>query len=195
MRIAVSTLGLLMMCVAPAAPADRHGPPRVDGPPMVQVSRAAEGGHVLDASFAVAASPEIAWQVLTDYAGLPAFVESLKRSVVVRGPDGLLQVEQEGAGRFGFVSQRFHVLLTIHENASKDRLDFHDTCGESFHRYRGAWTVEPRNGVTLVTYRLEAHPRFFAPGPLASRASKSNVRSLLDGVRSEMARRARCAKR
>lgn len=193
MRISLSALGLLMW-VVPAAPADRNGPALIDGPPMVQVSRGPEGGHVLNASFAVAASPEVAWQVLTDYAGLPRFVESLKRSIVVSDANGLLQVEQEGAGRFGFVSQRFHVLLTIQENATKNRLDFHDTCGQSFHRYRGAWTVEPRDGFTLVTYQLEARPRFFAPGPLASRASKSNVRSLLNGVRSEMARRADFAK-
>src|SRR5687768_17917603 len=116
---------VLMTAVGPVASADRAAEALIDGPPIVSVGRAAEGGHLLNASFAVAASPEVAWQVLTDYAGLPAFVESMKRSVVVTRKKGLLQVEQEGAGRFAFVTRRFHVVLTIQEHAAKGRLDFH----------------------------------------------------------------------
>lgn len=194
MRIAYSVLGVLVW-VGPAATAGAALPALVLGPPTVKVSPRPEGGHMLTASFTVAASPEVAWQVLTDYAGLPRFVESLSRSVVVGRDNGIVQVEQEGTGRFGFLTRRVHVLLTIQEKTSSDRLDFHDTSGTSFHLYRGAWTVEPREGGALVTYQLEAHPRFFAPGPLARRASKSNVRSLLDGVRAEMERRARIAER
>lgn len=194
MRIAYAALGTLMW-VGPAATVGAALPALALEPPAVQVSPRPGGGHLLKASFAVAASPEVAWQVLTDYAGLPRFVESLSRSVVVGRDDGIVQVEQEGTGRFGFLTRRVHVLLTIEEKTSSDRLDFHDTSGTSFHVYRGAWTVEPRQGGAIVTYRLEARPRFFAPGLLAGRASKGNVRSLLEDVRSEMERRTRVVKR
>lgn len=193
-QVAYSALRVLMW-VGPAATAGAVPAALISGPPAVQVSPRPEGGHLLKASFAVAASPEVAWQVLTDYAGLPRFVESLNRSIVVDRNNGIVRVEQEGTGRLGFLTHRVHVLLTIEENSSSDRLDFYDTSGASFHLYRGAWTVKPREGGVLVTYQLEAHPRFFAPGPLARRASQSNVRSLLGGVRAEMERRARTAQR
>lgn len=163
--------------------------------PSVHVSARAEGGHVLTASFAVGATPEVAWQVLTDYEALPRFVSSLTSSVVVgRGDGDTVHVAQEGTGRFGIVSRRVHVVLAI-QQPSPDRLEFRDTCTRSFHVYRGSWSVEPLRGGSLVTYRLEARPRFFAPGIVAGRAARGNVASLLEDVRSEMERRARIALR
>ena len=178
---------------ASAAAAGAHVAPALAAP-SVQVSARAEGGHVLTASFTVAATPEVAWQVLTDYEGLPRFVRSLSQSIVVGRDQDTVHVAQEGTGRFGFVSRRVHVVLAI-QQPSPDRLEFRDTCTRSFHAYRGSWSVQPSGSGAVVTYRLEARPRFFAPGLVAGRAARGNVAALLEDVRSEMERRARIALR
>ncbi|MBI4348628.1 MAG: SRPBCC family protein [Elusimicrobia bacterium] len=154
----------------------------------VDVESTAPRTYTVRGAFDVAASPQSAWEVLTDYDGLAAFVDDLRSSRVrERGPQGLL-LEQEAVGRFFFLRRKARVVLRVRETA-ESRIEFEDVLGEDFVRYRGAWTIEAGPEGARVRYELEARPSGPALGAFARKALLDGARDLLDQVRLEILRR------
>lgn len=155
--------------------------------PVVTVSEHA-GRYAVHGEFATAASPGIAWAVLTDYARIDSFVTSMKESEVERLPGGRLKVRQVAvAGVFPF-HRTLHLRLDVTEDPRR-RIEFVDESGEDFAHYAGAWALRADSAATQVTYTLDAVPRQGAPSRISRSVMRHSASELLDQVRAEMDRR------
>ena len=139
-------------------------------------------------SFTAAVSSAVAWNVLTDYDHLQAFVTSMRSSRVRSRGDGFLMVEQESVGKALLFKRTFRVLLKVREEP-RQSIAFEDVSGVSFARYEGSWTLKETPAGVEVTYRLTAKGGFIAPGFVMRGASRKMVEELLDQVRAEMSLR------
>lgn len=154
----------------------------------VRLKRLPSAAYELHGGFDVAASSGAVWEVLTDYAGIPSFVSSMRSSRVLETrPDGTLLVEQKATGGMFFLTRTVTILLVVRREA--DDLAFEDVGRESFWRYEGGWSTAETPAGTRVNYRLVAQPDFVAPSMIMSRAMKRGARDLLDQVRVEIERR------
>lgn len=150
------------------------------------------GWYVMEGSFTVIATPETAWEVLTDYDHIGRFVSSIRTSrVLERHPDHIV-LEQEASGGVLVFRRRTSVALVIYEEPLRS-IWFQDTSGKDFLSYAGAWRIEPQPRDLRVEYRLEAAPRFYVPGFLARGIFRKSAERLLDEVRLEMMKRSSTA--
>ena len=78
----------------------------------VQIRRQDEA-IVVDVSMRVAASPEQAWSVLTDYDHMAEYVSDLAESHVLRRDADRLEVEQKSLARFGLIEIRLENVREI----------------------------------------------------------------------------------
>lgn len=147
-------LGLLV-AVAPAALAN-------DGV-TVNVAEEGNGVFIVKGSFTVpAGASSVAWEVLTDYDKLGAYVPSVKSSVIKQlGPDAML-VSQESTARFMGISKTMRVLLQTQE-APQSKIHFTDVGLKDFEHFIGNWTVEHLAQGTRVDYVASAKPRIYLP--------------------------------
>ncbi|HVZ79344.1 MAG TPA: SRPBCC family protein [bacterium] len=154
----------------------------------VALSFYSESGHFkVEGSFFTDADRSTAWHVLTDYASIPHFVNSMKVSKVESQDEHDLVLDQEGEGGFLFFTQRIHLLLSVHEQPEKS-IVFQDTSHKDFDYYQGSWTIKKADsGQGLeVIYTLDAQGHFDGPGFLVSDSIQGNVKDLLESVRREM---------
>jgi hypothetical protein len=141
----------------------------------------------LDGRFVVAAPLATAWQVLSDYDHIPAFVSSMHESRVISRSDGALVVEQRFSGRLLWFERTCIVRLSIHEEPQQT-ITFRDVSRASFERYEGEWTLRETAAGVEVTYRLIVKDGLV--GLVMKGAAPGMVRNLLDQVRAEIGRRA-----
>jgi hypothetical protein len=158
-------------------------------PIEVTLADGPNGLHFLQGSFMVDTSTRVAWQTLTDYEGLPAFVSSMRSSRrMVERTDGLF-VEQVMAGRVGFFRKKISTVLKI-EQEEPVLIKFTDVLNHSFRVYTGSWEIAQWDNGLAVTYKLQVRPAFFAPDFIANNPFRRTVQALLEEVREEMIRRA-----
>lgn len=160
------------------------------GEPMSVSIVPEEGAYKVGGRFTVAVAAQQAWDVLTDYEGMPRFVSDITTSRVLRrGPDGPT-IEQSGSGRFLFVTRSVTLTMAVIEE-HPFRISFRDVDGRKFRRYEGAWRIEPSEGGSVITYELLAEPDpSLGPRFAARRVLSANARRLLQEVRDEIERRA-----
>ncbi len=100
-------------------------------------------------------------------------------------------IEQEGSGRFLFISRQVKLTLKVQE-AALARVDFRAIDGQQFKQYQGTWTITGSSDGCSVSYKLMAQPDpVLGPRFAARNVLKKNARRLLSEVRSEIERRAR----
>jgi len=157
-------------------------------PSTVDVERA-DSTYNVEAAFDVDASPEIVWQVLTDYEGIGKFVSSIRSSTVLRREVDHVVLQQDGVGNAWVISIPMHVVLDVRE-VNGQRLMFRDLCGKSFSTYEGNWEITKSSIGTRVEYRLKADPVGRQPSLLARSAIRGSVTKLLNEVRREILVRA-----
>jgi ribosome-associated toxin RatA of RatAB toxin-antitoxin module len=138
--------------------------------------------------FHAAVSVATAWQVLTDYEGIPRFVPSVRESRLEQDPNGQRRLWQDAVGSAFMMRHRVHVLLQLDEVVDQ-RIAFRDVLGEDFREYAGEWRVVPDTAGVRIEYELRAEPssamlRLFCRGALLRGAQ-----DLLGQVREEMLRR------
>jgi|GEM_PF-2288139 len=151
----------------------------------VSISKGPRNSHIVEGQFSITASSSAAWEILTDYDHLSAFVSSIKSSRRVRPENGNWIVEQVMIGRAGIFKKRIYLLPEVKESLG-EKILFRDISRESFKSYSGLWELTSRDGDILVVYKLEATPAFFSPDFLTVRAFKGNVKLLLEEVRDEI---------
>lgn len=179
----VGTAGAAALVIGPAAAADPRVPPAAEA---VQVSMrgAALSG---EGTFTVPAPAAQVLAVLKDYAGIPRFVSSVKRSLVtVQVPGGVL-LEQTLVGHVLFFTREMHLRLEIQE--SEKGLLFVDIGHADFDVYQGTWSVNEKAGVTTVIYRVTMKPRPELPAFIGVPALQAEATSLLHEIRAEILRR------
>jgi carbon monoxide dehydrogenase subunit G len=154
-------------------------------PVTVEVNRGDDKAYTVEAAFEVAAGPDVAWGVLTDYEGIARFVSSIRQSTVTRREPGRVVLEQHGIGKAWIVTVPMHVVLDVREQHERV-LAFRDLCGKSFSTYEGQWEISTDGDRTRVIYRLKADPNGRQPAMLARSAIRGSVRKLLDEVKTEI---------
>ncbi|MBI5836904.1 MAG: SRPBCC family protein [Candidatus Eisenbacteria bacterium] len=127
--------------------------------------------------------PDAVWAVLTDYDHLREFIPGMLESRLLEDHGLVKLIEQVGQGSWLFVGKKARVVLEVEERKGQ-KLDFHVVDGD-FNLFDGAWELFPRQGghATLLTYRLTARPRFFAPGFVVKHVLRRDVPQRLAAIR------------
>ena len=125
-----------------------------------------------------------AWQVLTDYDRLAAFVPDLQVSHVVSRERNSALVEQKGAARLLFFSYPMDVRLAVTEYP-RERVESRAVAG-NFREMQNTYTLEMRNGRVLLRYLGRMVPDFYVPPLIGTfvirRSVESTFRALVDEI-------------
>lgn len=143
---------------------------------------------VVEGAFHVAVTPAVAWAVLTDYEGMPKFVEDLRESRVLEHDGERLRVVQRGVTRLGPFSfdydvEREVVLDPIHAVHSRalrgnvKKLDMHTF-------------VDPEGTGTRIRFRAAMIPDFWVPPLVGERLIRARFERQFASLLKEMRRRA-----
>jgi ribosome-associated toxin RatA of RatAB toxin-antitoxin module len=150
--------------------------------------RVSTGGDRFDVSAEslVAASPALAWQVLTGYEAYPDFVPGLSISRVVN----LAPLRIEQRGRFGvlFFSRNIDVTLEIDERP-RSRIFFRSVAGD-LRLLETEVDVEAMDNGAVIRYRSRIVPDFWVPPLISAALVRTSVRRKLQAVAMEIERRA-----
>jgi carbon monoxide dehydrogenase subunit G len=149
-----------------------------------------EGAYEVRGRFETAAHLDVVWDVLTDYAGIPRFVRSMRESVVEERKGARLRVRQEAVVGVFPLKRRARLVLDVQER-TPERIEFRELSGHDFRFYRGAWDLAGDSTGTRVAYSLEADPTGLVPGWLGRNMMRRSAEELLEQVRDEIERRAR----
>lgn len=147
----------------------------------------------LNARQFVAATPQQAWQVLTDYEHLTEFVPDLVHSkVLTRGPHDAT-VEQVSQAGFLFMSHSVQMVVHIDEQPFS-AIDVALVSGDMRH-YRAHWalaeTFQAGASGTLITYAGELAPKFFLPPLVGQPLVQAQVKKMVAAVMAEIEERVR----
>jgi carbon monoxide dehydrogenase subunit G len=167
--------------------ADRSAAMPAGDAPVVSVQDQ-DGAYVVWAQFTVAERADVVRAVLTDYEQIPRFMPGVRMSRIVERSPGHVRIQQEAVSRFMMFSRQIHLLLDVSETL--DIIQFRDRGGKSFIHYEGAWTIADRGDRTEIQYALTAVPAFDVPGFLLRRLLDRDARTMIEGLRSEIAARA-----
>ena len=155
---------------------------------MVNLEKGENGIQIIDADFIEEVSPETAWAVLTDYAGIPTFVTSMKSSRVLARSGADVVVEQMAVGHFLWVNKTLDILLKIKETPFSS-ISFEDIRLKDFDFYRGEWTLFQETDGVRIRYALSLKAHAAPPAFIRNQAIKKNVLELLEQIQTEMQRR------
>jgi len=159
-------------------------PAEVPDVPDVMVSEL-NGVYHVSATFSVAQSASVIFDVLTGYEQIPRYMPDVRSSRVVERSDGRAVVEQEAVARVMMFSKRIHLVLDILE--AQQTIRFRDRCGKSFERYEGAWTLTVKSPERVdVRYELTAKPSFDVPAFLLKRLLQRDAREMIRRLQNEM---------
>jgi ribosome-associated toxin RatA of RatAB toxin-antitoxin module len=142
------------------------------------------GTYDVRATFTVSRPISIVMAVLTDYVKIPHYMPEVRTSQLLERQDDRAVVEQEAVAKFLMFSKRIHLVLEVQE--TPQTIAFHDQCGQSFERYEGSWSMADDHGVTRISYRLTATPRFDVPNWLLSRLLKRDAVEMIERLRAEI---------
>jgi ribosome-associated toxin RatA of RatAB toxin-antitoxin module len=143
------------------------------------------GVYHVSATFSVAQSASVIFDVLTGYEQIPRYMPDVRSSRVVERSDGRAVVEQEAVARVMMFSKRIHLVLDILE--AQQTIRFRDRCGKSFERYEGAWTLAVKSPERVeVRYELTAKPSFDVPAFLLKRLLQRDAREMIRRLQNEM---------
>lgn len=180
LQVAQTIAGVVALCLQTV--------PASAGDARISLQPLGAGRYALEGSFTVDASPETAWEVLSDYDNLTAFVPAMRTSKIRAREGGLLLLEQESIGRAFLFRHTVRVLLELREQRP-GRISFKDTARKCFKSYEGEWRLEPEGKGTLVRYRVDVEEGPELPFYVPKGAVKSAARELLNAVAAEMLRR------
>jgi ribosome-associated toxin RatA of RatAB toxin-antitoxin module len=154
--------------------------------PEIRIDRNNDAFRI-DASLLVEAHHHIAWQVLTDYNNLAAFVPGLRTSRIVSAPGEPLLLRQTGQSRFLAFTFPVEFVARLMETPL-EAIRFEAVNG-NLERNSGAWRIEARDDMTRVNYRAEITPGFWVPALIGAAVMGRDVRSKLVAIAAEMRRR------
>lgn len=112
--------------------------------------------------------PEKVWTALTDYDNLHRNLPKVIASRLVSHSGDEILLEQTGKTGIFIFEKTVHFRLKVHEHHLKS-ISFEQESGD-FRIYRGEWRLDTIAGLpgTLLLYKAEIKPAFFAPPLLVS---------------------------
>ncbi|TLU83107.1 MAG: cyclase [Chlorobium sp.] len=114
------------------------------------------------------ASSEKVWEAITDYDNLSRNLPKVLSSRLISRNGNEIVLEQTGKTGIFIFEKTVHFRLKAREDYLK-KVSFEQLDGD-FRIYRGDWTIEtyPEVQGTVLSYRAEIKPVFFAPSVLVS---------------------------
>ena len=154
----------------------------------VQVNMVGED-IIIDLNFAVSATQQEVWDVLTDFDGMADFVSNLKESKVVSVSEDKLTIFQSGTAAYGpirypFESTREVRLLPYHKILT------HLISG-NMRKLEGTTYLIHDGGETRVIHHTEAIPKVWIPAAVGKIFIKHEMREQFNEMRNEIIRRKR----
>jgi len=179
----ICPLAVALLAAAPAGPASAARD--------LQIEAQREGTSVEIKAHAELAAPlAIAWQVLTDYERLPAFIPGLAKSVVRERLGDTLLVEQSGEARFLIFSFPIEVRYEVTERPQQS-IESRAVAG-NLRRMNGRYDLEA--GEEPLTVRLRYHgliePDFNLPPLVGVAALRGMAAEQFAAMVAEIERRA-----
>jgi ribosome-associated toxin RatA of RatAB toxin-antitoxin module len=177
-----ASVAAFLLASTTAHAADSSTPPQID-----VFTRSVDGHPSFDVSgsMTVAASLERSWGVLTNYDRHAEFVPNLSDSHVLSRDADTCVVVQHGFARFLFIRQPVEMKLRITEHPMQS-IDIHLISG-NMHHYQARWEVQASaDGGTRISYGGVISPDFYVPGLFGPSLIKSDLRGMLEAVRTEI---------
>jgi hypothetical protein len=142
---------------------------------------------VVDATFSAPVPPSVAWDVLTDFEHMDAFVPNLAESRIVARDGNVLTILQYGVARFGPFAMRFESerrvtlapFTTIRSTQLRGTMDKLDS----------TTTFASEGTGTRLTYHVEAIPGALFPDVVARHFLRHEIAEQFDAIVREMVRR------
>jgi ribosome-associated toxin RatA of RatAB toxin-antitoxin module len=130
----------------------------------------------------IEASPSEIMETITDFDAYPDWVDGIKSAEVrERGPDG-----RPSDVAFEFSAMGFNATYTLRYEYEPDDRGVRWTTLEASGAVKdvqGGYDLEPLNGDTEVTYRLQVEMGVKLPGFLKRQADKRAIKVALDGLK------------
>ncbi|MFO1304349.1 MAG: SRPBCC family protein [Burkholderiales bacterium] len=136
----------------------------------------------------VKAPPAAAWQVLTDYEGMPRFISTVTDSTVRMRMGNRLQVVQKGTASRGPLSYSFRNLREIEllpQTEIRSKIVEGDTMPAAF-----VTRLEKRGGTTHIVHTGSYTPSTWVPPGLGPMLIEAETRKQYGEIRAEILRRA-----
>ena len=116
---------------------------------------------IVDVQATVAAPPAYAWAVLTDYDHMARYVSALKSSSVVNKSGNVLEVEQTGVARVGFMKFSFYSLRAVH--LTPEREIHSQLIRGDFKSYEFTTRIFEKGANSLIIHHGEYVPNSWVP--------------------------------
>ncbi len=174
--------GIAAIAILPASGAAQSPVTRVD----IDVRQSGRT-FLVDATFSAPVPPSVAWDVLTDFEHMDAFVPNLAESRIVARDGNLLTILQYGIARFGPLAVRFESerqvtlapFTTIQSTQLRGTMDKLDSIT----------TFTSEGAGTRLTYHVEAIPGALFPDFVARRFLRHEIVEQFEAIVREMVRR------
>jgi hypothetical protein len=154
----------------------------------VQVSMVGEN-IIIDLNFAVPASQQEVWDVLTDFDGMADFVSNLKESKIVSVSEDKFTIFQSGAATYGPIRYPFESTREV-RLIPYDKILTHLVSG-NMHKLEGTTYLTDEAGLTRVVHRTEAIPKVWIPAVVGKVFIEHEMREQFNEMRNEIIRRKR----
>ncbi len=133
------------------------------------------------------ATPDMVWQVLTDYDHLAEFIPDMRSSRTISAPGLPVQVEQKGSASFMFFSFPLIVVFEIDDHSPAD-LHFHSISG-NLRDMTGHYRLTPLDNGTRIQYAARFQPDFHVPPLISGAIMRREIERQFDGLLLEIERR------
>lgn len=141
----------------------------------------------VDADFFVPVTRHQAWEVLTDYAHMTAFLPHLQKSEIVERRKNAFRVSQSGTIPCGPLSLSFDYLRDV-EVFPDNQIRSH-IVGGSLKAGEVVTRLQEQGNGTRIIYHSETVPNIWIPFGIGAGFIRDNIRDQLYSMRNEMLRR------
>ena len=135
-----------------------------------------------------AASAELCYAVIADFDRLAEFIPGLRSSRIVSEPGQPLQLRQVGETMLGFSRYTIDVTLALTVDPPR-QITFTRVTG-NLEVMDGHWQVQGDAATCTIDYRADLQPAFWVPPLVGPLLVRQQVESQLEGLKSEIDRRA-----
>jgi len=174
-------ISTLVVCCALVAGAAAESPVR-----SIDVAYDGET-YVVTAHMFAPVSKAIAWEVLTDFTHMAAWVPNLRESNVIKPGENQLTIEQNGTAKFGPFSFSYSSVREIVMNP-QTTIESKQIKGE-MRRQQSLMTLSEDAGGTRLVYRLELVPTGLAARAISEERLKHDMEEQFTAIVAEMIKR------
>jgi carbon monoxide dehydrogenase subunit G len=157
----------------------------------VVVKRSA-GAVLIDVSMSVKASPQQAWDVLTDYDHMANFFPNLRTSRVVERTGNRIRIEQTGSVSYGPLSFPFESMREIELSPYREIRS--RAIGGSLRKGDATTRLIPEGASTRIVYHSESVPAVWVPPGIGPRVIANQTGAQFESLRSEILKRRSAAR-